>query len=213
MEKKMFVAMVMVLLALFACVSCGTSDDCDCADCISNLEIKNFYYFKTNNLAHFVAEVNGTGTTNFFIDFGDGVTEESEIVCDERLEVDRRHTYANIGTYTVTASLLDDQGYTNQAYTLEVTIEKIAEETQIETVTVDQTDNTVYFTTLINNLAGTVHYTIDYGDGVQEGQDLCCAGDTNVVTDHTYDASGSYLVQAWLGNEQESAFAFWVEMP
>ncbi len=121
------------------------------------------------------------------INYGDGTTETSTVTASPAMFY---HSYAAIGTYTITANLLDN-------HTLAEGTGSTSVEVRVE-LTVDFVSNVisgvipldVTFTVTIDGGYEPYSWTLDYGDGVSESGVLDLPGSFTRV--HTYDRVGTF---------------------
>lgn len=123
------------------------------------------------------------GTLTYEWDFGDSSTDSSESPC---------HTYAQFGTYNVTLTTTDENGYSNQT-TIPVTLTPMLD--PLTGFNIDKTGDPTF--TFTNNSSHPYGASIrsmrwDFGDGTVLGPGTPDLFDT--VT-HTYALNGTYSVR------------------
>jgi len=135
----------------------------------------------TGEVIHFNAsdsyDPDGT-IVSYFWDFGDG-TNSSSVIVD--------HSYADDGSYTVTLTVMDDDGATSTATSIKIVLNRLPVASFTESAETVYTGDIITFNASgSNDPDGTiVNYFWDFGDGTNA---------TGVTVDHSYTDDGNYTV-------------------
>jgi PKD repeat protein len=119
---------------------------------------------------------NGATITEYDWNFGDGQTST---------QADPTHTYGAAGTYTVSLTVTDSEGFTSTPASAEVSVTHAAPTASFTTQT-DLLDVSVDAAASSASDGATLTYSWNWGDGSPDG--------TGVTATHTYGAGGEYEV-------------------
>jgi PKD repeat protein len=166
----------------------------------------------TGTVATF-ADTNTTNVAGDFtatIDWGDGTTTSGIVIGGSGLfTVNGTHTYADEGSFTITATLTDDApGTATATATSTATVAEGDVLTPIGT-TITGTEGTAvsgtvatFTDTNLGNVAGDFTATIDWGDGVTTSGTVSGSGSTfSVSGTHTYADEGNFTVKTTITDD------------
>ena len=129
---------------------------------------------------------NSANATDYIWDFGDGTTENTQLLNDVT------HTYTQLGQYTVTLQAGDGTVTDTLTQTGYITVTEpvVADFSPFPTTV--EIDQPILF---LNNSSGATAYLWDFGDGIT---------DTTVSPSHAYSQVGSYIVTLTASNVHNS---------
>lgn len=139
------------------------------------------------------------------VDYGDGTGIQPLSLnnyVNPTMNFELYHSYANVGTYTVTATVFDNAGGYGTATTTVTVYQPITKLTVLpfEGATINPGDTYQSFGSVVDpNAPTTPTVTVDYGDG-SGVQPLTLSKGTKFTLDHVYNTAGKFTVTVSASN-------------